>query len=286
VLVGESLGKDPKHLGDFLAEKRIDVWYSAPSILSLLADYGRIDRPDFPAPRLVLFAGEVFPARPLKKLRALWPEAAMWNLYGPTETNVCTAYQVPQELPDDLSAPLPIGPVCPPLKARVVDEDGLDVPDGARGELLITGPGVMRGYFGRPDLTAPAFLESGGEAWYRTGDLVSEAPDGFIFHGRRDRMVKKRGYRIELGEIEAGLYKHPSINRAAVVAVATDDGTTIAAFVAPKADQTCSVLALKRHCAETLPAYMVPDTLKVLPALPETSTAKIDYPALKALAGG
>jgi acyl-coenzyme A synthetase/AMP-(fatty) acid ligase len=99
-------------------------------------------------------------------------------------------------------------------------------------------------------------------------------------------MVKKRGYRIELGEIEAGLYKHPSIDRAAVVAVATDDGTTIAAFVAPKAGQTCSVLALKRHCAENLPAYMVPDTLKVLPALPETSTAKIDYPALKALAGG
>lgn len=287
VLVGESLGKDPKHLGDFLADRRIDVWYSAPSILALLTEYGRIDRPGFRAPRLVLFAGEVFPLRPLKKLRAIWPESTMWNLYGPTETNVCTAYKVPRELAEDRADPLPIGPVCPPLRARVVDEEGRDVAAGACGELLIAGPGVMEGYFGRPELSARAFLvDDAGESWYRTGDLVSDSPEGFIFHGRRDRMVKRRGYRIELGEIEAALYKHPSIDRAAVVSTATDEGTVITAFVAPKAGLTCSTLALKRHCAETLPVYMVPDRINVLAALPETSTSKIDYPALKVLVGG
>lgn len=282
VIVGESLGKDPKHLGDFLAEKRIDVWYSAPSILALLTDYGKIDRPGFTPPRLVLFAGEVFPVRPLRKLRETWPDAVMWNLYGPTETNVCTAYRVPDSLDGRPDVPLPIGPVCPPLRSRVVDESGRDVEPGEEGELVIAGPGVMRGYFGRADLTEKAFLPD--DSWYRTGDLVVETAEGYVFHGRRDRMVKKRGYRIELGEIEAALYGHPAIDRAGVVATATDDGTVISAFVAPKAGQTCSMLSLKKHCAERLPVYMVPDAIKVLPALPETSTAKVDYPALAAMA--
>ncbi len=117
VLIGEALGKDPSRLGDFLAERRIGVWYSAPSILSLLAEHGRVDRTDFPAPRLVLFAGEVFPIGSLRQLRVSWPEARMWNLYGPTETNVCTAHPIPREIPADRDSPYPIGRVCSPLRA-------------------------------------------------------------------------------------------------------------------------------------------------------------------------
>ena len=99
VLIGESLGKDPVRLGNFLADRRISVWYSAPSILALLTEHGRLDRPDLPVPRLVLFAGEVFPIAPLRRLRALWSKAAMWNLYGPTETNVCTGLLDPRDDP-------------------------------------------------------------------------------------------------------------------------------------------------------------------------------------------
>ena len=105
----------------------------------------RLDRPDYRAPRLVLFAGEVFPIAALRRLRALWPKAMMWNLYGPTETNVCTACPIPATIPDDRTEPFPIGSVCLPLRARVVDEHGRDVPAGSLGELLIGGPGVMRG---------------------------------------------------------------------------------------------------------------------------------------------
>ena len=118
VLIGENLGKDPTRLGDFLAERRISVWYSAPSILALLTEHGALDRPGFTAPRLVLFAGEVFPVAPLRRLRALWPLATMWNLYGPTETNVCTAYPIPTTIPADRTDPYPIGQVCPPLRAE------------------------------------------------------------------------------------------------------------------------------------------------------------------------
>ncbi|WP_152049329.1 amino acid adenylation domain-containing protein [Tautonia marina] len=288
VLVSEGLGKDPVRLGDFLAERQIDVWYSAPSILGLMAEFGRLDRPGFPVPSLVLFAGEVFPITQLKRLRKLWPSATLWNLYGPTETNVCTAYRIPASIADDRTEAFPIGPVCPPLQARVVDEQGDDVPEGDEGELLIAGPGVMRGYFGRDDLTESAFIEApDGTLWYRTGDLVADIGGGcFAYHGRRDRMVKKRGYRIELGEIEAALDRLDGISRAAVVAVPGDAGLTITAFVAMKPGQKASIIAVKRHCTAHLPTYMIPDAIRFLPVLPSTSTDKIDYPRLITLVSG
>ena len=285
VLVGETLGKDPAALGDWISAKRITVWYSAPTILSLLAQHGRIDRPLGAPPRLVLFAGEVFPIAALRRLRSLWPDAKMWNLYGPTETNVCTAFPIPATIPANRTEPFPIGSVCPPLCARVVDEQGRDVPAGSLGELIIGGPGVMRGYFGQPALTAAAFLDAGATRWYRTGDLVRDDGAGcFQFHGRRDRMVKKRGYRIELGEIESALYRHHGVDRAGVVAQADQVGISIAAFVALKPDQKKSIIAMKRHCMGYLPPYMIPDTFTFLDDLPRTSTDKVDYQRLRSLA--
>jgi amino acid adenylation domain-containing protein len=286
VLIGESLAKEPAQLGAFLKERRISVWYSAPSILALLTQHGRLEHQDFTPPRLVLFAGEVFPIGPLRRLRQHWPEARLWNLYGPTETNVCTAQPIPDTIPDDRTTPYPIGTVCFPLRARIVDEEGQDLPIGSLGELVIAGPGVMRGYFGQPELTARAFFtDAEGTRWYRTGDLVIDGGTGcFHFHGRRDRMVKKRGYRIELGEIESALYHYHGVDRAAVVAQADESGVSIAAFVALKPDQKRSVIAMKRHCTVYLPHYMVPDTITFVSSLPATSTDKVDYQRLKSMA--
>jgi amino acid adenylation domain-containing protein len=288
VLIGEKLGRDPVRLGEFLAKRQISVWYSAPSILALLARHGGLDRPAFPAPRKVLFAGEVFPIDALRALRSLWPGAAMWNLYGPTETNVCTAFPIPRAIPDDRTETYPIGRVCPPLSARVVDESGRDLPAGTIGELVIAGPGVMRGYFGQPELTSAAFFSDAlGTSWYRTGDLVSDDGSGcYQFHGRRDRMVKKRGYRIELGEIESALHRYDGVDRAGVVAQADEVGVSIAAFVALKPNQKKSIIALKRHCTQYLPPYMIPDTITFLDHMPATSTDKVDYQSLKSLAAG
>jgi acyl-coenzyme A synthetase/AMP-(fatty) acid ligase len=94
-------------------------------------------------------------------------------------------------------------------------------------------------------------------------------------------MVKKRGYRIELGEIEAGLYRHPAIKEAAVVALQNDDGVKIRAFVSHHKGSRPSIIELKQFCAQNLPAYMVPDTFSFLDILPKTSTDKIDYQKLK-----
>jgi amino acid adenylation domain-containing protein len=287
VLIGEALGKDPGGLADFLERKRISVWYSSPSILSMLIQHGSLGRRQIDPPRLVLFAGEVFPIAALRRLRAIWPRAVMWNLYGPTETNVCTAYRVPEAIPEDQTRPLPIGRVCKPLSARVVDGSGSEVPAGQIGELIVAGPGVMRGYFAEPELTAAAFfVDADGTRWYRTGDLASDVGDGcFQFHGRRDRMVKKRGYRIELGEIESALYRHEGVDRAGVVAEGSEEGVSISAFVALKPNQKRSIIAMKRHCTKYLPHYMIPDTVTFLDQLPATSTDKVDYQSLKARLG-
>ena len=153
ILIDEALSREPARLGTFITERRIDIWYSAPSILALLADYGGLEKLGRRAPRLVLFAGEVFPITSLRRLRNLWPNTTFWNLYGPTETNVCAAFHIPERISPDRDTPFPIGRVCRPHVARVVNEEGEDVTPGSIGELWIAGPGVMRGYFGRPDLT-------------------------------------------------------------------------------------------------------------------------------------
>jgi amino acid adenylation domain-containing protein len=287
VLIGAELGKDPQALAAFIAERRITSWYSTPSILSMLAQYGKMQRHDYSALRFVHFAGEVFPVKHLRLLKRILPHPRYLNLYGPTETNVCTWFEIPREIPEDRAEPFPIGRVCPPLEARVVDERGVDVAFGSEGELVIAGPGVMQGYWNLPERNAAAFLVDGaGRKWYRTGDIVVETEgEGFLYVSRRDRMVKRRGFRIELGEIEAGLYRHPAVKEAAVVAVRdADAGVRIKAFLSCRDGEQPSVIDLKRFCAENLPSYMVPDAFGIEHVLPKTSTDKVDYQRLAEMA--
>ena len=285
VLVEEQLGKEPTRLAQWIAEKKISIWYSAPSILSLLAQFGKLEQHDYSALRLVLFAGEVFPIKHLKLLKSLWRHPCYFNLYGPTETNVCTFYEVPQVIPESQSEPVPIGKACPYCQPLVVDELGAEVPRGTEGELCIAGPSVLQGYWDLPENTAKAFLPERETQWYRTGDIVVELPDGnYKFLGRRDRMIKKRGYRIELGEIEAALYRHPEIREAAVLAFPDDEGVPVKAFASTRNGSKLSIIELKRFCSENLPLYMVPDLFCCLESLPKTSTDKIDYQKLKTMA--
>jgi acyl-coenzyme A synthetase/AMP-(fatty) acid ligase len=287
VLIGSETGKDPGRLAALIAEKGITNWYSTPSILGLLAQYGKLEQYDFSALKTVLFAGEVFPVKHLRTLVNLLPGRRYFNLYGPTETNVCTFYEIPEHIPQERIQPYPIGQVCSHLKGILVDEQGGEILPGQEGELCISGPGVMQGYWNLPELTARAFLtDSVGQRWYKTGDIViEEADENYIYIGRRDRMVKKRGYRVELGEIEAGLYRHPAVKEAAVIAVFDEEnGLRVKAFLSCKdAEKRPSLIGLKRFCAENLPIYMVPDLFAFCDVLPKTSTDKIDYQKLKEL---
>lgn len=283
-LISESLGKSPKDLVRFIAAHRLTIWYSTPSILTLLLQLGNLLAEEVPSPRIVLFAGEVFPVKHLRELQRRWPAAAYFNLYGPTETNVCTFARIPPQIPDDREVPYPIGFACAHCAAVVVDDQGQEVATGGEGLLYISGPAVTQGYWNRPRENAAAFLMRNGIAWYNTGDLVTwDAREGYTYRGRKDRMVKRRGYRIELGEIERALYLHPRLREVAVVAVAdADAGVRIAAFVSCHEGATApSIVELKTFCATRIPAYMSPDRFVVQEHLPRTSTDKVDYQSLK-----
>ncbi|MGC5660304.1 amino acid adenylation domain-containing protein [Micromonospora sp. WMMD723] len=265
-LVPAGSAYSPEQLTAFLRERRITVWYSVPSALTLMMRDGDLLRggppPDL---RACIFAGEVFPLPDLARLRRAWPTVRFWNWYGPTETNVCTSYEV-TGLDVDVERPLPIGTASAGNEVRIVDPAG----DGT-GEIVVTGPTVMLGYWGRPPQ----------QGAYHTGDLGRQDADGLLHYvGRRDQQVKVRGHRIELGEIENAIATLPGVEEVAVVACGDGLDRALHAFVVPASGVRLSSLDVRRWCAERLPSYMIIDRLHAVEALPRTANGKVDRRSL------
>jgi amino acid adenylation domain-containing protein len=277
----------PVSITRWLESGQISVWYSVPSVLTLLACYGSLQKYDLSGLRTVIFAGEVFPPKYLAKLMAELPGARYLNWYGPTETNVCTAFEVPADGADD-TRPAPIGNACANTEVFAVASDGSRVREpGEEGELYVRGPSLMQGYWGQPAkthevLVTNPFQASRDELVYRTGDLVTLDPDGnYIYVGRRDSMVKIRGYRVELGEVETALYRHPAIKEAAVLPVADELlGSRLRAVITTNPGTEVTRENVMDHCRQWLPSYMVPDVIDFRDTLPRTSTGKVDRAGL------
>ena len=276
----------PVSIARWLKAERISVWYSVPSVLTLLACYGSLQQFDLSELRTVIFAGEVFPPKHLARLMAELPHPRYLNWYGPTETNVCTAFEVPAGGAD--AGPAPIGKACANTEVFAVTSEGGRVSrPGEEGELYVRGPSLMRGYWGQPAKTGEVlvpnpFRAEYDELVYRTGDLVTLEPEGnYAYLGRRDSMVKVRGYRVELGEVEATLYRHPAIREAAVLPVPDELlGSRLRAVVTADGAANLTRENVLDHCRRWLPGYMVPDIIEFREALPRTSTGKVDWAGL------
>ncbi len=271
----------PRLVLELARELEVTVWYSVPSLLVNMMDRGGLERDPLSRLRLMLFAGEVMPPREAARLRAAHPQAELYNLYGPTETNVVTWHRLGAEV--DPRRPVPIGRPCPYARARL--EAAPDDPDGSptAGLLLVAGESLMSGYWNRPEETARAFAEidegGGPVRYYCTGDrVVREAGGELLFVGRVDRQVKRRGYRVELGEIEAALGTHPGLAEVAVIAAG--DGSGVSAFVCSRGEEPPGELELRAHCALLLPPYMIPDRFLILAEMPRGDRGKIDYHSL------
>ncbi|MDQ3110049.1 MAG: amino acid adenylation domain-containing protein [Bacteroidota bacterium] len=273
VLVDDATIKNARLLAQLIAEKKITVIYATPSLLSLLLNYGKIEKHDFSQLRITLFAGEVFPVQQLHKLMESWHTTMFFNLYGPTETNVCTWHQIPRRVDETRTEPYPIGKICPQLEGRISSE----------GELLIAGPNVTTGYWLRPDLNEKVFVEYEGTLFYKTGDrVVINKNEELVYSGRIDRMIKKRGYRIEPEEVENVLLRHPDVLEAAVIAGKdAEDFSLLRAFVALRPKAEVSATDIRQFCLEHLPSYMVPEQIHFLTTLPKTSSGKIDLQQLE-----
>lgn len=286
-LVPERVAPFPSALAKWIEETGITVWYSVPSALTRILLHGDPGRFKYDRLRTVLFAGEVFPVKHLRDVMDVFPSAEFHNLYGPTETNVCTHFPVPRPLSEHI-ADLPIGRTCANMEAFAFTDAGSRGRVGEEGELLVRGPCVMLGYWALPERTAESLGQNPlhsdfHDPVYKTGDRVRVLDDGaFQFLGRRDHMVKIRGYRVELGEIELALLAHPDVREAVVVAVDDDEvGARLHAVVVAEEETALGIDLVTKHCLERLPRYAVPEMVSFMVELPRTSTGKIDRVTLK-----
>ncbi len=275
----------PGRLAKWISSNALTVWYSVPSALIQLLERGKLRAENFPSLRVVFFAGEVFPMKFLRSFIEAIPHPRYVNLYGPTETNVITYYEVTKDdIAPERTEPVPIGKACENMEVFAVTEGGEVAGVGEEGELWARSSTVMKGYWGRPEDSArvvvPNFTNPHyPESVYRTGDIVRLLPSGdYQYLGRKDKMIKSRGYRIEIGEIEAAFHASPDVKEVAVVAVPDEHiGARIVAFVAPPLERG----PLERFCSERLPRYMMPEKITFEHELPKTSTGKIDKALLE-----
>jgi len=227
--------------------------------------------------------GEAMPVEAARQWMRVAPGARLLNGYGPTETVVTpTSFEVPPGFRETPSGTVPIGRPLAGRSALVVDRWGAIAPHGVAGEVWFGEP-LARGYLGRPDATAAAFVPHPhptipGERLYRTGDRVRRLPDGNLeYLGRLDRQLKLRGFRIEPGEVEAALTGLPEVREAAVVVVANEpSGSRLVAFLVPRDSERPEPDLLRAALRGRLPDYMVPSAFVWLDALPLTGTGKVD----------
>lgn len=257
-------------LADTMNKYGVDAIITTPSFLSVMLELPTM-RNALKRVTVYDLGAEAFIPALYGKIMELNPNAHIMNGYGPTETTIsCTMKVINSE--DNITIGIPNANVF----AYVVDEQANEVPQCEKGELLICGKGVGRGYINLPEKTAEAFIEFNGMRGYRTGDIVRINSDGEIeFFGRKDNQIKLRGLRIELGEIEEVILSYDGVKNAVVVPV--DDSYLCAYYTAD-----CDIIEdeLSDYAAERLAYYMVPDVFVSLDEMPLTANMKVDKKAL------
>ncbi|WP_031434673.1 amino acid adenylation domain-containing protein [Methylomarinum vadi] len=265
--VPAGLTLSPSRLSAWLSQQRITVFYTVPSLLAFLALKGALTTTPLPALKSILFAGEVFPTAQLKQLCELLPRVEFFNLYGPTETNVCCYWPVERRrLRNNL--PIPIGFPASGAELKITDSNG---------ELLVKCANNLSGYWQQGRLVDAL----SADGYFASGDKVSLNEHGEVcYHGRLDRMLKCSGHRVEPAEIETALLRCPGVTQCAVVGIidsASGHRPAAALVVTPGAD----LATIVKTCKQRLPTYMHPCKFIVLETLPYLSNGKIDYQALK-----
>lgn len=288
VLIPENLSVFPMKLAQFIEEERITIWNSVASVLSLLAEHGRMERFRFDTLRSVIFSGDILPVKYLRKLKSIVPQAQFYNVYGQTEANSSTFYQV-TGIPVDEGWRIPIGRAFPNFEVfALADDNEIVKRPGQIGELYVRSSSVAVGYWRDEIKTSEAFVTDPGSCLanrkvYRTGDLVTlDENDDYLFLGRKDQQVKSRGYRIQLNEIEAILNNHHGIKEAVVVAIPDElVGNRIVSHVSTIHGVEMTELEVLSYCNKTLPPYMLPEKIVFHDALPKTPTGKTDRKSLR-----
>jgi len=265
----------PVKVLDTMVRERVTVFPGVPTMFSLLMALDNLAGFRLDALRMITNTAAALSLEHVRQLRALFPQATLFSMYGLTECKRVT-YLPPEQL--DVR-PTSVGRGMPNQELWLVDDTGRRLPDGSTGELVIRGSHVMRGYWEKPAETAER-LKPGpiaGEMILYSGDIFRTDSDGYLyFVARKDDVIKSRGEKVSPREVENVLFGMEGVFEAAVVGVPDPVlGQAVKAFVVLKAGYQHSERDVIRYCLSKLEGFMAPKHVAFVDALPKTDTGKI-----------
>lgn len=275
----------------YVQDLDITVWLSVPSVIQLASQAGLLKPNSLPHLRLAIFGGEALSYQAAKCFSEAAPNARLFNFWGPSEGCISLSHfeidrtLLAEEFPSNPDlAVIPIGFPHPGVELALQD-----------GEIIACSDQITEGYLNQPALNTSQFFIDNGKRWYRTGDLGKLIPQyGYSYLGRVDRQIKLKGYRIELQECESALRQASGCPAVCVIPMKSSDSSLsesailgLVGFVAD-ADLYSNTathiecrLGIERTLAKLLPAYMIPDYIIFLQAMPLTPHGKLDLTALE-----
>jgi amino acid adenylation domain-containing protein len=266
----------------YLRQFQPTVWFSVPSVATLLDRMRLLKEGAFPWLRLSFFCGEALPLPTAEAWQKAAPGSRVVNLYGPTEATIAiSAYTIPVDTIQSKvrNGIVSIGKIFPGHTYILKGEE-----DG-KGMLLLSGPQVVNGYFRDEHTTREYFMDEGTPSlFYNTGDLAAVDEEGDLyFLGRADSEVKISGYRVNLMEIDHIISAIHEVRQAATLYLETNDGNyVLVSFVVSNKGED-DVRAILEHCRKQLPHYMVPEMVIFVQDLPLNPNRKTDRKALAAI---
>ncbi|WP_027407706.1 D-alanine--poly(phosphoribitol) ligase subunit DltA [Anoxybacteroides tepidamans] len=279
--ISKDLIVNPKQLFESLRKSNIHVWTSTPSFVEMCLMDPQFSAEMLPYMETFLFCGEMLPNETARKLKTRFPNAVIYNTYGPTEATVAvTSVEINDEILNEYPS-LPVGIPKKDVEIFIIDEKGNELNEGEKGEIVIAGKSVSKGYFNNEELTQKSFFFYRNQPAYKTGD-VGYIKNGWLFcAGRLDFQIKLNGYRMEIEEIEVQLRKLSLVESAVIVPIYKDNKCQyLMAVVVPKAhsfEKEYQLTAhLKKELQQLLPAYMIPKKFVYVSSLPMTNNGKAD----------
>jgi O-succinylbenzoate-CoA ligase len=261
---------DAEQVVEEIEQSRVTCMWTAPAMVRAILEVPGVEERDLSSVRLIIAGGEKMPIPFIERLRRTFPSAWFADAYGLTETVSGDTFLDRYSTLSKLGS---VGRACPYLDLEIWDESGRPVPAGERGEVVLRGPKVFKGYWRDPEATATAF--AGG--WFHTGDVGVLDEDGFLYIvDRLKDMIVSGGENIAGSEVERVLYEHPSVVEAAVVARPDEKwGEVPVAYVVLAEGAGVTPDELIDHCREQLAKFKVPKAVTVIDALPRNPSGKV-----------
>ncbi|MBZ9690445.1 D-alanine--poly(phosphoribitol) ligase subunit DltA [Clostridium sp. M14] len=274
-----------KQMFEDIKHSEINIWVSTPSFAGMCVTEDDFNSNMLTNLKAMVFVGEILPKPLCEELLNRFPNTRIINGYGPTEATVAVSINDMNREVLLQEGSLPIGYPMKKSVVKIVDEEGNVLKDEEKGEIIIVGPSVSKGYFNNEEMTKKSFYydEYNGEKCraYRTGDLGYYVNGNLYYCGRKDFQIKLNGYRIEIEDIENNLVRVSNVKNAAVVPVNKDGKIAyLTAFIELKEDNGLSGLKngimIKKELSQLIPSYMVPRNIKIVKEFPTNINGKID----------